>query len=237
MSAGDAANRVKQQVQDGVAKAQREFENAKAQAKRINERSQLPPAEDADQALQQVRDLRARLDRDLAALQSRVPPRESMMGQAKAVGGAVVGGLALVGTLATLRQKRQEKKQEEAEADKTARAIARHLPAAFAEFSPPVRPVATGDGADTSGGGVGRTLAMIALLAAAAFAVWKQRQPNGDDEDIWGPPAASPTMPPGAPEAGMPPGVPPTPPTAPGVPSTAPTSNEEDLFGNRPPAP
>lgn len=238
MSAGDAVQRVKQQVQDGVAKAQREFDNAKSEAKRINERSQLPPAEDADQALQQVRDLRARMDRDIEALQSRVPPRETMMGQAKAVGGAVVGGLALVGTLAALRQKRQEKQEVEAEADRLARAIARHLPAALAEVSPPIRPRVVED-ATEDGGGAGRALAIVALLASAAFAVWTQMRRSADDEDIWGPPATPPppAAPTPAPGTGMPTDVPPVPPSAPGVSSTAPTSNEDDLFGNRPPAP
>ncbi|MFA9446971.1 hypothetical protein [Egicoccus sp. AB-alg6-2] len=230
MSAGDAAQRVKQQVKEGVAKAQHEFEAAKSEAKRVNERAKLPPAEDADQAAQQVRDLRARMDRDIATLEARIPPRDTVLGQARAVGGAVVGGLALLGTVATLRQQRKEKKAFEEEADKVARAIARHLPAAVAEVSPPIRPRVIE--VDDGGGHTGRTLAILALLASAAFAIWTQVRDRDGEADIWGPPPA-----PTAPVEPPAPGVPPSPEVTSPMPSTAPTSNTDDLFGNRPPAP
>lgn len=232
MSAGDAAKRIKSQVQDGIAKAQRELEAAKQEAKRVNERAQTPPAEDADHALRQVRELRARLDRDLASLENRIPPRDTVVGQARAVGGAVVGGLALVGTLATLQQKRKEKKEFEDEADRVARAIARHLPAAVAEVSPPVRPRVVED----DGGGVaGRTLAVLALLASAAFAVWTQVRKRSTDPDIWGPPPAPPMTDPVG--SDLPPGVPATPAGGSATPSTSPVSDGDDLFGDRPSAP
>ncbi|MFA9432784.1 hypothetical protein [Egicoccus sp. AB-alg2] len=233
MSAGDATQRIKQQAQDGVAKAQRQFEAAKERAEQTNERSQLPPAEDADQALRQVRDLRSALDRDLAALEARIPPRDTLVGQARAVGGAVLGVVGLVGAAATVQQKRKDKKKVEEEADKVARAIARHLPAAIAEVSPPIRPTVV----ETPGkkGRAGRTLAILALLASAGFAVWTQLRNRAQEPDIWGPPPA--------PTAGgdgpLPPPAPSGPPTAgPGTtPGTSTLADDTDgnLFGSRPP--
>jgi hypothetical protein len=224
-----AADRVKQQVQDGVAKAQREFEAAKAEAKRVNEASQVPAAKDADEALSQVRDLRTRIDQDLAALEARIPPRDTVIGQARAVGGAVLGVVGLVGTMATLRQKRKEKQEFEEEADKVARAIARHLPAAVAEISPPIRPTVVE--VDAKGGGAGRKLAILALLASAAYAVWTQLRDRDSDEDVWGPPPVPPAedpLPPPTPATPPQPGPGPTPGT-----STLPQEGEGDLFSGR----
>ncbi|GGI09269.1 hypothetical protein [Egicoccus halophilus] len=213
MSAGDAAQRVKRQVQDGVAKAQHEFEAAKAEAQRVNERAQLPPAEDADDALRQVRELRESIDRDLATLEARVPPRDTLIGQARAVGGAAVGGLGLIGAISTLQQQRKQKKKFEREADRMARAVASHLPAAVAEVSPPVRPrVVEPD--DGGGGGLGRKLAIVVLLASATFAVWSQLRNRADENDLWGPPPAPEaegTVPPPTPASPPDTGPPPTP--------------------------
>lgn len=236
MSAGDAKDRVKQQVQDAVAKAQREFEAAKAEAKTVQAKAQTPPAKDADEAAQQARDLRARLDQDIAALEARIPPRDTVLGQARAVGGAVVGGLGLLGVVATLRGKRKEKKEFEAEADKVARAIARHLPAAVADLSPPPAAAPDGDEDDGDGGSAVRVVAILALLASAAYAVWTQMRDRAAEPDIWGPPS---DMPPptaaSAADASVP-TAPLVPPAAPGENPTSPAS-DEDLFGNRPPTP
>ncbi|MEX2504397.1 MAG: hypothetical protein WD378_06070 [Egicoccus sp.] len=246
MSAGDAKDRVKQQVQDAAAKAQREFESAKAEAKAVQAKAQTPPAKDADEAAQQVRDLRARLDQDLAALEARIPPRDSLLGQAKAVGGAVVGGIGLLGVLSTLREKRKEKKEFEDEADKVARAIARHLPAAVADLSSPPAVLLDdeGDEDDDEGRSILRIIAVLGLLASAGYAVWTQMRDRAAEPDIWGPPTDMP--PPTAADAADPtvPSAPPMPPAAPGtVPTTpasgdgSPASVDDDLFGERPPAP
>ena len=251
MSAGDAKDRVKQQVQDAVAKAQREFEAAKAEGKKVQAKAQTPPAKDADEAAQQARDLRARLDQDIAALEARIPPSDTVLGQARAVGGAVVGGLGLLGVLSTLREKRKEKKEFEAEADKVARAIARHLPAAVADLSPPPAVLLEDDwddGDEDGGRSVVRVVAVLALLASAAYAVWTQMRDRAAEPDIWGPPGDMP--PPTAADPADPtvPGAPPMPSAAPGAMPTSPVSTDapvddppasvdDDLFGNRPPAP
>ncbi|HSK24785.1 MAG TPA: hypothetical protein VK906_16485 [Egicoccus sp.] len=237
MSAGDAKDRVKQQVQDAVAKAQREFEAAKAEARTVQAKAQTPPAKDADEAAQQARDLRARLDQDIAALEARIPPRDTMLGQARAVGGAVVGGLGLLGVVATLRGKRKEKQEFEAEADKVARAIARHLPAALADLSPPAVPVDDDEDDDGEGHSAVRVVAVLALLASAAYAVWTQMRDRAAEPDIWGPPGDMPPPTAAAPADASVPGAPPTPSAAPGAMPTSPASDDEDLFGNRPKAP
>jgi len=229
VSAGDATQRIKAQAEEGVARARRQFEAAKAQAKDVDRRAQVPPAENPEQAQAQVRDLRAAIDRDLAALEARIPPRDTLIGQAKAVGGAAVGVLGLLGTVATLRERGKEKKKVEDEADRVARAIARHLPAAVAELSPPIRPTPV---EVPKTGGKGRTLAILALLASAGFAVWTQLRNRTPEPDLWGPPAdGDGPLPPPTPSG--PPGAGPGP--TPGT-STLPDEGEGRLFGSRPPA-
>jgi hypothetical protein len=124
VSAGDAAERVKRQVEDGAAKAQREFEAAKADLDAKRRAAEGPPAEDADQAAQQVRDIRAKLEQDLDALEARIPPRDTLIAQAKTIGGAAVAGVALVAAFLAWMRKRGEEQELEEEAERAARAIA-----------------------------------------------------------------------------------------------------------------
>jgi hypothetical protein len=189
VSAGDAAGRIKRQVEDGAEKAQREFEAAKADLEAKRRAAEGPPAEDADQAAQQVRDIRARLDQDLDALEARIPPRDTLVAQAKTVGGAAVAGVAVVAALLAWLRSRGEEKELEEEAERAARAIARHLPDAWAEVERR-REAAAEELLEEDGGlGTGRKLTIVALLVAAAVAIWSQLQ-GRDEPDVWGPPPA-----------------------------------------------
>jgi hypothetical protein len=193
VSAGDAADRLKRQVEDGADKAQREFEAAKADLEAKRRAAEGPPAEDADHAAEQVRAIRARLDQDLDALEARIPPRDTLIAQAKTIGGAAVAGVAVVAAIGAWMRKRGEEQQLEEEAERAARAIARHLPDAWSEVERR-REVArrreigleVGD-LDDHGMGTGRKLTIVALLVAAAAAVWSQLQ-GRDEPDLWGPP-------------------------------------------------
>jgi hypothetical protein len=188
VSAGDAAERLKRQVEDGAEKAQRELDAAKADLDAKRRAAEGPPAEDADQAAQQVRDIRARLDQDLDALEARIPPRDTLLAQAKTIGGAVVAALAVVAAIGAWMRKRSDEAELEQEAERAARAIARHLPDALAEVERR-REQPDEDDEDGDGLGTGRKLAIVALLLAAAAAVWNQLQ-GRDEPDLWGPPAA-----------------------------------------------
>jgi hypothetical protein len=186
VSAGDAAGRIKRQVEEGAEKAQREFEAAKADLEAKRRAAEGPPAEDADQAAQQVRDIRARLDQDLDALEARIPPRDTLIAEAKTIGGAAVAGVAVVGAFGIWMKKRGEEKELEEEAERAARAIARHLPDAWAEVER--RREAAVEEPEDDGLGTGRKLTIVALLVAAALALWSQLQGRRDEPDVWGPP-------------------------------------------------
>jgi hypothetical protein len=186
VSAGDAAERVKRQVEEGAEKAQREFEAAKADLDAKRRAAEGPPAEDADQAADQVREIRARLDQDLDALQARIPPRDTLVAQAKTIGGAVAAALAVVAALGAYMKRRSERRDLEEEAERAARAIARHLPDAWAEVERRRDLVVVEDQQD-DGLGTGRKLTILALLVAAAVAVYSQLQ-HRDEPDLWGPP-------------------------------------------------
>jgi hypothetical protein len=189
VSAGDAAGRIKRQVEDGAEKAQREFEAAKADLEAKRRAAEGPPAEDADQAAEQVRDIRARLDQDLDALEARIPPRDTLVAQAKTIGGAAIAGVAVVAALMLWLSKRSEEKELEEEAERAARAIARHLPDAWAEVERRRAIAAEEVLEDDEGLGTGRKLTIVALLVAAAVAIWSQLQ-GRDEPDVWGPPPA-----------------------------------------------
>jgi hypothetical protein len=197
VSAGDAAGRIKRQVEQGAEKAQHEFEAAKADLDAKRRTAEGPPAEDADQAAEQVRDIRMRLDQDLDALEARVPPRDTLVAQAKTIGGAAVAGVAVVAAIGTWLRKRSEERELEEEAERAARAIARHLPDAWAEVER--RREAEEERRlemdveelleEAAGFGTGRKLTILALLVAAAVAIWSQLQ-GRDEPDVWGPPPA-----------------------------------------------
>jgi hypothetical protein len=188
VSAGDAAGRIKRQVEDGAGKAQREFEAAKADLEAKRRAAEGPPAEDADQAAEQVRSIRARLDQDLDTLEARIPPRDTLVAEAKTVGGAAVASVAVVAAVGIWMKKRGEEKELEEEAERAARAIARHLPEAWAEVER--RREAAAEEPIDEGTSAGRKLTIVALLVAAAVAVWSQLQGRRDEPDVWGPPPA-----------------------------------------------
>jgi hypothetical protein len=153
-------------------------------------RGRGPPAEDADQAAEQVRDIRARLDQDLDALEARIPPRDTLVAQAKTIGGAAVAGVAVVAALtAWMRSAARRRSSRRRPSAPLARSPAT-CPTRGPRSSVAASSRAIEEHLDEDGGlGTGRKLTIVALLVAAAVAIWSQLQ-GRDEPDVWGPPPA-----------------------------------------------
>jgi hypothetical protein len=87
-----------------------------------------PEAKDPEQAAEQARAIRARMDQDLRALEARLPEPDRLQAQAKTYGGAAVAGVATLGALGIALRKRSADKAKEKEARRQAEALARALP-------------------------------------------------------------------------------------------------------------
>ncbi|MEX1163692.1 MAG: hypothetical protein WEB03_08935 [Nitriliruptor sp.] len=137
--------------------------------------SEPTPAGSVGEAVEQATQLRRAIDRDLDALQAKLPPGEELAEKAKTYGGAALGVLAVAGAAFLGLKQRGERKRVEREAKAHAAAIARYLPQAAGEPR-----------SDDDGGHGG--LLLLALLAAIVGAVVakKQREEPVDD-DLWGP--------------------------------------------------
>lgn len=140
--------------------------------------SEPTPARSVEEAARQASDLRRAIDRDLDALQAKLPPGEELAEKARTYGGAALGVLAVVGAAVLGVRQRGERKRVEREARAHAAAIAKYLPQAGGAPAPA--------GKRGKGG-----LVLLTVLAAAAGAVIvRQRGGNGDDageQDLWGP--------------------------------------------------
>lgn len=134
------------------------------------------PAGSVDEAAEQASDLRRAIDRDLDALEAKLPPGDEIAERVRAYGGVVVAVLAVAGAAALGFKQRGERKRIEREAQAHAQAIARYLPQASATPRD-----------EDEGGGGGRLL-LLTLLAAAVGAIVVRQRSQGDDEpDLWGP--------------------------------------------------
>lgn len=167
----DTISSTEARVRGKVAEAQRTFGE-------IRGLSDPTPAGSVDEAVQQASDLRRAIDRDLDALQSRLPPGDELQDKAKTIGGAVLGVAAAAAAIAIGSKQRGERKRLEREAKAHAAAIARYLPGASTE--PIVEP---------SGKAGKALLALIALVGAgvAALAVARARGGGDQEPDVWGP--------------------------------------------------
>lgn len=89
-----------------------------------------PPATSSEEAARQARAIRGRIDEDLRALESRLPPSDTLAAQARTYGGAAAAGVATLGALALTLRRRAAARAEEKEARRHAEALARALPEA-----------------------------------------------------------------------------------------------------------
>jgi hypothetical protein len=136
------------------------------------------PADNADEAVQQAQEIRARVDQDLRTLEARLPDPQTVQARAKMIGGAVVGGVATLGAVTMVVKRRSARSAEEKEAQRQAQALAAALPdAALQVHQEKV----------TITGQAGR-LGLLVALAALGVAIWsKLSTGQAEEPDIWGP--------------------------------------------------
>lgn len=161
---------------DRVARATAALEDAQKRVEDLTRLSEPTPADSVDEAADQASQLRAAVDRDLDALQAKLPPRDQLVAKAKTYGGAAVGVAAVLAAALVRQKQRGEQKRIEREARAHAAAIAPYLPGASS-------------GPETTSGRRGKgTLALLAVAGAAVVAFVVSRTSNeAGDPDIWGP--------------------------------------------------
>jgi hypothetical protein len=157
-------------VRQGVAEVERTVGGFKSL-------SDPTPAGSVDEAAQQAGELRRAIDRDLDALEAKLPPGEEIAEKVRTYGGAVLAVLAVAGAAALGLKQRGERKRVEREAQAHAKAIARYLPQA----SPTPRADEDDDG------GAGRLVLLTLLAAAIGAVIVRQRSAVDDEPDLWGP--------------------------------------------------
>jgi hypothetical protein len=141
--------------------------------------SEPKPADSVDEAADQAADLRKAIDRDLDALQAKLPPQDVVMEKARTYGGIALAVVALLGAAGIAFKQRGERKKLEREAKAHAAAIARYLPQAAGEPRELVE----------EKGSKAPVLILVGIAAAIGFSVYKQQQGAATDEepDLWGP--------------------------------------------------
>ena len=140
------------------------------------DQAQPQPAKDADEAVQQVRAIRGRIDEDLRTLEARMPPPETLTAQVKTYGGAAAAGLATLGAGALVLRRRSAAAAEQKQARRQAEALARALPDAALQIRQ-----------EQVSSKAGR-LGLLVALAALAVAVWSRfAGSSGNTQDLWEP--------------------------------------------------
>lgn len=190
--ARDAATEVVRRTEDQVKAKIRETEaKARHQVAEVERTievvkrglSEPAPAGSVDEAVRQASDLRRAIERDIDALQAKLPPGDELKDKAKTYGGAAAGALALAGAAAVAFRQRGERKRVEREARAHAAAISQYLP----DYLPEALAAAADPRTSRSRSGRGATL-LLTLVAAAIGAVIVRQRAGGDDEpDLWGP--------------------------------------------------
>jgi hypothetical protein len=180
-AATEKVRRTEEQVKSRIRETEAKVRQGVAEVERtvggFKSLSDPTPAGSVEEAAQQASDLRSAIDRDLDALEAKLPPGEELAERAKAYGGIVVAVLAVVAAVALGMKQRGERKRIEREAEAHAAAIARYLPQAADQPRD-----------EDGGGGGGGKLVLLTLLAAVVGAIVVRQQAGGDDEpDLWGP--------------------------------------------------
>jgi hypothetical protein len=136
------------------------------------------PAGSVDEAAKQASQLRSAIDRDLDALQAKLPPNDVLAEKARTYGGIAVAVLAVIAAAVVGMKQRGQRKRLEKEAKAHAAAIARYLPQAAGEPRALVE----------ERGGKGGIVILLGIAAAVGVAVYKRQQDSAADEpDLWGP--------------------------------------------------
>lgn len=128
-----------------------------------------------DETVTRVADIRARLDRDLTSLESRLAPREVLVSEAQKVGGAALAAVVGLTALATWLRRRRTRRVHDRRLRVQAAEIARVLPdllaeAATSSTSNAAGPEPGGNGSGRSSRGRGRLLTLVVVALAGAVA-------------------------------------------------------------------
>ena len=135
-----------------------------------------PPKDSAEAALQ-ARAIRGRIDQDLRALESRLPPPDTLQAQAKTYGGAAAAGIAGLGAAFLVLRRRSAAKAEEQQARRQAEALARALPDAALQIRQ--------EHVSSKAGRIG----LLVALAALGVALWTRFGSSSGHEDLGGGPS------------------------------------------------
>lgn len=128
MTDSDAIARARQRFQREADRLRDQVRAAEDEARRVQRSTEVPAANSADEAAQQVAEIRSRLDDDLAALEARLPPRDLLLAKARWIGGLAVAAIALLAVAGILVRRRRERRAREHDLRIQAAEIARFLP-------------------------------------------------------------------------------------------------------------
>lgn len=168
------SDQVTSKVRETEATLRRNLASVQDGAGELKGLSEPTPARDVGHAVKQAAELRRAIDRDLDALQARMPPGEELADKARKVGGVAIAVGGVLAALAIRSKQQGERKRIERESKAHAAAIARYLPQASATPRP-----------EPSGGGKGKFVVFAAIVAAVVAFVASQQ--DEDEPDIWGP--------------------------------------------------
>jgi hypothetical protein len=139
-----------------------------------DEKTDPKPPKDSAEAALQARAIRGRIDQDLRALESRLPPPDTLQAQVKTYGGAAAAGIAGLGAAFLALRRRSAAKAEEQHARRQAEALAKALPDAALQIRQ--------EHVSSKAGRIG----LLVALAALGVALWTRFGSSGGQEDLWG---------------------------------------------------
>ncbi len=165
-------------VKAEVGKAKQTVEEVGKEVSTAVDQRRGGPATSVEEAQQKAATLRAGIERDLAALQGRLPDRDDVTDRLRTTAIAVGGTIAAVGATAFLFGRRRATKASERDLQAQAEALAAVLDRAE-------RVRAGGDDDEEDGGWL--AWALLLLGAGGAGAYWWQQRQATDADELWGP--------------------------------------------------
>lgn len=180
-------DQLKAKAEERVEKVKAEVDKAKQTVEEVGKEVSAAvderrggPATSVEDAEQKAAALRSGIERDLAALQARVPDREDVTERLRTTAIAVGGAIAAVGATVFLLGRRRASKASERALQAQAEALATVL-ARAERVSVPAEEADDDDGASWLAG------VLLLLGAGGAAAYWWQQRQAAHVDDLWGP--------------------------------------------------